>query len=379
MDFGVNARRLEGQRLGIGRYIEYLLKYWKEMLGPDDSMTLYLREPLHDDTDAWISQAFRTRVLGPRLTGLAWENLVLGPAVKGHDVLFCPSYSVPLTYRGPCVTAIHSAFEVQPDSRSSFSDWSYGLVNRLSARRADKVIVPSRSVRSDMETAYGLSPDVLVTVTEGADDSFRPVVDPEVLSATRQEYFGDDRPYVLFVGKFSERRNVPLLIDAFARMKQRTELPHRLLLMGPNVHGLPIAEQIAALGLQTEVLATNRVFARHADLMALYSAADLYAFPSTYEGASNTTVEAMACGLPVVAGRSSAIADIVGNAGLLVEDVTVEDFARAMERVLVDRSLWAALRARGLEQSLLHRWSLTAEGTLEVLRAVGAAGAGVAR
>lgn len=369
MNFGVNARRLEGQRLGIGRYIEYLLKYWKDMLGPDDSMTLYLREPLKE-SDGWIADNFETRVLRPKLTGLAWESIVLGPAVKGHDVLFCPSYTVPLTYKGPCVVATHSVNEVQKGTHPLWHEWVYGRIYDISARRADKVIVPSRSVRSDVEKHFNLSPEVMETVTEGADDSFQPVEDESVLEATRMEYFGDNKPYILFVGKFSQRRNIPLLIEAFAALKKRCQLPHHLLLMGPNILNLPLDKLVEDLGVKDDVLITNRIFPKHADLMALYSAADLYAFPSVYEGASNTNVEAMACGVPVVAGNCSAIADIIGEGGLLVDDVSVESFSQAMEKVLLDRGLWADLRAKGLEQSKLHRWSITAKRTFEIMKQV---------
>lgn len=73
MRIGVNVRRLEGQRLGIGRYLEYMLDAWVKSLGADERMSLYLREPLRP-ADDWISRRFETQVLGPRLTGISWEN-----------------------------------------------------------------------------------------------------------------------------------------------------------------------------------------------------------------------------------------------------------------------------------------------------------------
>ena len=81
MRFGVNVRRLEGQRLGIGRYLEYMLQGWKEELTPDESMMLYLRAPLRPE-DAWIEEAYDTGVLGPRLTGVTWETFSMGPRIE---------------------------------------------------------------------------------------------------------------------------------------------------------------------------------------------------------------------------------------------------------------------------------------------------------
>src|SRR5215204_495253 len=102
MQIGVNGRRLVGQRLGIGRYIEYMLKHWNEQLEPSERVVLYTQEPF-DLSGAGLSSAFSTRVLRPKLHGFAWENLILPTAARSPDVLFCPSYMLPATYRGKSV------------------------------------------------------------------------------------------------------------------------------------------------------------------------------------------------------------------------------------------------------------------------------------
>ncbi len=369
MRFGVSARRLEGQRLGIGRYIEYMLKSWEEMLAPADRMTLYLRAPLVEG-DQWISDAFETRVLRPRLTGITWENLVLGPHARDLDVLFCPSYTVPLTYRGRCVVATHSLSEVQTGTHPGWRERIFRKLYQMSAEKADMVIVPSRSVLRDVREYFDIPAEKIAVVHEGAPDSFQPIEDEEVLRATRREYIGEDRPYILFVGKFSQRRNIPLLVQAFADLKKREKIPHSLLLMGPNHLNLPLEQLVRDLGITDSVIITNRAFANHRDLIPLYSAADLYAFPSAYEGASNTVVEAMASGLPVVAGNCEAIADIVDGCGVLLDQLTVEALSEAMGRVLTDRAVWKDLRAKGLERSRSYRWSHTARHTFEIMQQV---------
>jgi glycosyltransferase involved in cell wall biosynthesis len=373
MRIGVNARRLEGQRLGIGRFLEYLLKYWRGLLGPSDSVMLYLRAPLGDG-DRWISEAYETKVLGPRLSGVAWETLVLGPRLNGLDVLFCPSYSVPLNYRGRSVVATHSLNEAEPDAHPGWYDWTYGWLYRVSARKADRVIVPSQTVSDDVQRFYHIPADKISIVREGADETFEPVVDEEVLRETRRTYLGEDRPYILFVGKFSQRRNIPLLLRAFADLKKRNDVPHSLLLMGVNILNLPLDELIAELGIADSVVITNRTFDSHLDIIPLFSAADLYTFPSAYEGASNTVVEAMSCGVPVVAARRAAIAEIVDDSGLLIDEITVEALSGAMERVITDRALWQELRDKGLERSRIFRWKFTAEQMFEILQSTAQAG-----
>lgn len=367
MRFGVNVRRLEGQRLGIGRYIEYLLQTWKDVLTPSESMILYLRAPLRPE-DEWIEESFDTAVLGPRLTGLTWETFSMGPRIEGVDVFFGPSYTLPLGYGGRSVVATHSLNEYTPGAHSWLHRVTYTPLYRRSARKALKVLVPSKSVLERVHKYYGVPYDRLEIVREGAPDSFEPIEDPDVLRETRLEYTGSEAPYILFVGKFSRRRNIPLLIRAFARLKATSDLPHNLLLFGPNHLGLPLEELIAELGVEDSVTIANRAFADHADIIPVFSAAELYVFPSLMEGASNTVVEAMSCGVPVVAGRCEAIADIVEGCGTLIDEPSVEILADAMAEALGDQTLWQDMRGRGLERSRSLRWSRTAKHTLDILR-----------
>lgn len=367
MRFGVNVRRLEGQRLGIGRYIEYLLHAWKDALSPDDSMALYLREPLRAG-DEWIERHFDTAVLSPRLTGVTWENFAMGPRLRDLDVFFGPSYSLPLGYKGRCVVATHSLNELTPGAHPWWYMATFSPLYRFSARKALKVIVPSASVLEQVHRYYGIPLQRLEIVREGAPDAFAPVEDEAILRETRLEYTGVDTPYILFVGKFSERRNIPLLIRAFAQLKKRRAIPHNLLLLGPNHLELPLQTLAEDLGVADSVTITNRKFARHADIVPVYSAAELYAFPSLFEGASNTVVEAMSCGVPVVAGRCEAIADIVEGCGTLIDSISVDSVAEAMGDALTNRARWQEMRDRGLERSKSLRWSTTARHTLDIMR-----------
>lgn len=369
MKLGVNARRLSGQRLGIGRYIEYIVKYWDEMLTPSDEVTLYVQEPLPDD-GLRPSDAFTIRCLRPRLTGVLWENLLLPTQSRHLDVLFGPSYTMPLAYRGPSVVAIHSINEVQPGAHP----WRYRLTYtpwyRASALKADRVIVPSQSTRADIQRHYGVSPEKVDVVPEGVDDSFTPLDDEELVHATRVRYLGVDRPYVLFVGKFSQRRNIPNLMAAFSLLKKRYHIPHYLLLVGPNPLGLPLKEMAAELGITDCFVQTEGRLGSHREIVSVYNAADLYAYPSTYDGFSLTVAEAMACGVPVVTVDRAALHEIAGGCALMVEEPTAPALADAMYKVLSDRRLSEELRTKGLQRAGTLRWRDTARRTLEVLRQV---------
>src|SRR5262249_33100285 len=207
------------------------------------------------------------------------------PAARMVDVVFGPSYSLPLGYRGPMVVTIHSINEVQEGTRPWWYPLTFTRVYRASAQKADRVIVPSESVKDDIQRAYGISAEKIAIVPQGADDDFRPVTDEETLRRTRMEQFGEDVPFAVFVGKLSQRRNIPLLIEAFgALVARRPDLPHKLLLFGPNHLNLPLDELVENLGLEDRVVQTDGVLEHHHDLTRIYSAADAYVSASEYEG-----------------------------------------------------------------------------------------------
>lgn len=371
MHWGVDAHRLAGQRLGVGRYIEYLVKYWRSMMRADDQCTLFTRVP-YDGTGWEPSPAIHVRAFAPTLPPSIWQHGLLPRYTSGIDVLFCPSYSVPVTYTGKCVVAIHSMNEVESGTHPWWYKLTYSKLYRFSADRADRIIVPSESTREDLQRHYGIGGDKVDIVVQGADESFRPISDEAIKRATRVRFLGTDRPYIVFVGKLSTRRNIPALIEAFAMVKRRTTLPHALLLVGPNHVGVPLEDLIAKHGVQGDVVQTDGRFASHLEVPPVYASADLYVNASSYEGFSMTLVEALSCGTPVVTVNRAALAEIAAGAAEFVEEPTPDLLAGAIERVLTDDTLRASLSDRGVRRADAFRWDVTARQTLDVLRRVAA-------
>lgn len=183
---------------------------------------------------------------------------------------------------------------------------------------------------------------------------------------------------MIFVGKLSQRRNIPNLIRAFARFKKSTGLPHRLLLFGPNHLELPLKEVAEENGVAGEVIQTDGKIQHHDELVAVYSAADLYVSASLYEGASMTVLEAMACGRPVIVTNRGAMAEQVAGFGVQIETDPrtpefQEDLADALERVLTDPGMRQDLSAKSLQRAQEFRWKDAAQKTLDVIREAGAA------
>ncbi|HYN05819.1 MAG TPA: glycosyltransferase family 1 protein [Vicinamibacterales bacterium] len=367
MNIGVSAWRLYGQRLGIGRYIEYLLKYWNVMLAPSDRVTLYVHEPF-DPSALNLSDAFTTRLVRPKLTNALWENLLLPRAAADVDVLLGPSYTLPVLYRRPSVVVVHSVDEGQPGAHAWWHKLTYTQKYRLSARRADKVIVSSHSTAERVHTFYGIPRDRLEVIWHGADEAFKPIEDEELLRQTRIRYFGDNRPYILFVGGLSTRRNVPMLMEAFSRLRRRDKIPHGLLLVGSNRGHIPLAELTARLDLAGSVVQTDGAFREHRELVSIYNAADLFVLPSASEGFSLTLAEALSCGTPVVTVNRASLGEVAYGYAMTIEDPDLEALSDAMRRVLTDPDLRRTLRLKGLERARDLRWDRTARRTLDVLR-----------
>jgi glycosyltransferase involved in cell wall biosynthesis len=371
MRIGVSAWRLFGQRLGIGRYIEYMLKHWSTMLAPHDQVDVFVHEPF--DRDALqLSSSFSTHVVRPKLTNAVWENLLLPRAARGCDVLFGPSYTLPLAYRGRSVVVIHSVDEAEPGAHSWWHHLTFSQKYRLSALRADTVIVNAHTAKQRAQEYYGVPPEKLEVIWLGADAAFRPLNDPELARATRTRYFGRDRPYILFAGGMSKRRNVPMLLEAFSEVLRREHIPHGLLFVGPNRAGLPFRELAERFGIADSVVQTDGIFARHEEMVPIYNAADAFVLPSSSEGFSLTMAEAMACGLPVVTVNRAALGEVAHGFALTLEQPEVGALADAIYQVITDTALAERLRQRSLERSRDLRWEVTARRTLAVLRQVAA-------
>lgn len=363
MKLGVSAWRLAGQRLGIGRYIEYLLRYWSPILHGDE-VTVFVRESL-DLTGTGMS----ARVIRPALTNALWENLLLPRHTKNLDVLFGPSYTLPLRPRCRSVVAIHSVDELH----GTVPWWhrhTYEQKYRWSAKTADRVIANSHYVKQRLVRIYGVPAEKIDVVWLGADDVFRPLDDPALLRETRRKYLGSDRPFILFMGGLSQRRNIPVLLEAFSILKKKDRIPHALLLMGPNRANIPLGDLSARLGIADSVVHTVGQVAHHSELVPVYCAADAYVLPSSSEGFSLTLAEAMACGTPVITVNRAALGEVAHGYGLTIEEPSVDALTDALRRVLGDPNLQAELSRKGLERARELRWTEAARRTLEVLRQV---------
>jgi glycosyltransferase involved in cell wall biosynthesis len=186
-----------------------------------------------------------------------------------------------------------------------------------------------------------------------------PVSDDDVTRVTRQH--GVTRPYVLFVGTVEPRKNLPRVVDAFARIG-RPDV--ELVLVGPTGWNEDVAPAVAALGARARALG----FVPRHDLAPLYAGAAAFVYPSLREGFGLPVLEAMAQGTPVVTSAATSTAEVAGDAALLVDPFDVDAIAAAIDRALTDGEVARRLRDAGRARAAEFPWSRTAEMTLAVYR-----------
>jgi glycosyltransferase involved in cell wall biosynthesis len=366
---GIDAERLVGPRAGVARYLSALLREWAEMTLPFERVTLYSPSALSADTLP-DGHPYAIRLLPERGPRAAWAHWTLARAARDVDVLFCPSYVVPLAYGGPSVVTIHDAVhEAMPETFSWRSRWTRRPLYRLSARRADLVLTDSLSSKADLEHAYQLPGDRIVAIPLGVDRSFSEIA-PDERSRIRDRYGLGRAAVFLFVGKFSRRRNLPTLVQAFAKLLGEHELDVLLVLAGDDFLHLGLADLARELGVDAMVRMPGHV--PDEDLPGLYAAARIFVYPSDYEGFGLPVLEAMAAGTPVVTLDNSSLSEVAGDAALLLPEATVDGLAEAMWRLLSDDALRAELVRKGEVRARQFSWRTTALTTMTALAQVAA-------
>ncbi len=365
MRLGVNGWRLHGALTGVGRYLSNVMRYWDEeaVAGRFERVTLYTPAPV--DREAFrLPATIHERVLSPHWRMLVWENLRLGPTVS-DDVLFCPSFSRPLFARGRTVVTTFEATEkLHPKFYPRRTRVLYTPLHGWSAGHASLVVTATETAKHDIVRAYGVPEERIRVVPLAPAELFRPLADGAARE-TAARYLGTEAPYFLFVGKLTARRNVPVLMEAFAELKRRRSLPHKLLVVGLNTTGLDIDALAARFGIEADFRYVDYV--PDVDLNLLYNGAEAFVMPYSYEALSLTALEAQAAGTPVITADAPGLREQTGGHGVFVPDVGVMEIAEAMDRLARDAALRGELVANGLAHAQRFTWERCSLDTLAVL------------
>ncbi|MGH9022447.1 MAG: glycosyltransferase family 4 protein [Acidimicrobiia bacterium] len=368
MRLGINGWRAGGRLTGVGRYLVNVVSRWGAEVvdDPFDAITLYSDREIDPD-GVVIPASIRRVVMGPAAPMLVWENLRLGPATDS-DVLFCPSYTRPLLTRARTVVVTHDLAGVVHPECFSRRQSLYNLVYRASATHATVVLTSTEVVRSEIIRHWGVPPGRTRVVPLAAAEVFRPLSDRVVVEAARERFVGAGQPYFLFVGKTTGRRQVPMLMEAFARFRESGANGHRLLLVGPRP-SFDLQEVAVDLGVAESVVHAG--FVPDEDLNALYNGCEALVCPSVYETVSFPIMEAQAAGAPVICLDAPGPREITAGAAELMPHLSAATLTEAMQRVVTDPTLRRELIEAGLTSARRFSWERTSRETLRVLAEAG--------
>jgi glycosyltransferase involved in cell wall biosynthesis len=234
-------------------------------------------------------------------------------------------------------------------------------------RKADLIITVSQNSKRDIMQLLNVNEDKIHVIYNGLDEDFKPVND-DTLRSVRQKY-GIGEKVILYVGTLQPRKNVDLIIKAYSKLRKENKIEHQLVIAGRK--GWMVRELdslIDDLNLKEDVLFTGYI-PRH-ELPSLYNLAEIFVYPSSYEGFGLSVLEAMACGIPVITTNKSSLPEIVGNAGVLLNDLHEETLAEAMWTLIGSDSLRQEYRERGIAKSKKFSWTKTAEDHLRVYHSI---------
>lgn len=306
---------------------------------------------------------------GPRLIKLLWEQITVPSWFRKlqADVLWTPYWGSPLFVAGPSVVTIHDLIPLLlPDYANKPTARAYTWLVGRSARRSAAILTVSLSAASDIQRHLHIPAQRIHVTYEALGSPHAPVRDPTRLTQVRQRYHLPSR-YLLYLGGFDPRKNVPLLLRAYHQASQQNPTLPPLLLAGkiPRPTDVWFTDPrpiIAALGLQEKARPLG--FVADADKPALYTLADLFIFPSRYEGFGLPPLEALACATPALVSDSSSLPEIVADT---LPPVPVGD-----EQALAQAILHALAHPPDprllLAQAARFSWQKTAAHTASVLK-----------
>jgi len=377
MLIGVDAHNLEGKRTGVGRYLMNLLQEWSRANGRDQAadvnFILYFKDEIPIDLPS--SRLFESKLLKVDSTVkfVHWD-LPRAAQKDKVDILFCPAYVAPFFYRGKIALTLHDiSYEVRPKEFNWLTPADKILlkwVSKKSAQKAAMIFTPSEFSRQEVIRHYNVPADKVKKTLLSVDPALSALpenIGEAAVEVKKRYALGDE--FIFYVGSIFTRRHLAEVIQSFSLLaKEKTDC--RLLLGGRDYTiNKAVSRLIEKKNEELGRQAILRVdFIGDDDLKLLYSACAFFIWLSDYEGFGLPVLEAMSLGAPVITSRGSSLAEVAGQAAILIKDnCSIQEINAGMKRLIENKEFSSELAEAGKRQAKSFSWQICAKETLAAL------------
>jgi len=362
MTIGIDVSRTAKQfKTGTETYSTELIKALAKIDRQNDYL-LYSPRPLAGKLPE-LPANFETKILpfGKLWTQvrLSWEFLFH----KKPDVFFVPAHTLPLVFPKKTVVTLHDlGFRHFPELYSPvdliYHNWATGH----STKHASRIIAISEFTKKDIMRFFAIDPAKITVIYEGYDEAvFRPLKEKKKIA----------RPYILFIGRLEEKKNIVGMLRAYAILRKEQSIKHQFILAGnPGFGYEKIQAELEKLpkNIREDIILPGYI--SQEKYVELLKNTGILFFCTFFEGFGLPPLEAMACGVPVVASNRTSIPEVCGKAAILVDPTKPFEMAVALSRVINEPKIRNALISKGLARATLFSWRKCAEKTLNVLESV---------
>lgn len=278
------------------------------------------------------------------------------------DLLHIPHYNIPIAYKGNIITTVHDIIHLKfPEFLPNKLAYYYAKYLLKSAlKKSKKIITVSENTKRDLIDFFQVDAEKIETVYNGVSDRFTRIHDQVLIDSFKQKR-GITKPYILCVGNVRPHKNINRLVQAYKELYKINQR-YLLVIVGEKRQSMSFLEDHEGL-IFTGYIDDN-------DLITAYNGADLFIYPSLYEGFGIPPLEAMKCGVPVACSNSSSLPEVVGQASILFDPYDIGTMVKAMLNGLIQKDLRAKLIEEGFRRAALFTWEEAAQKTLNIYNKV---------
>jgi glycosyltransferase involved in cell wall biosynthesis len=364
-----NALHLTGQYSGVQHTEELLMKEAFRDLDTDIRFEALCPQNYLPDFPGSPLRIFKKVAIDSsrRWQRICYEHFLLSSRQKA-ELLHCPAYILPRNWQGKSVVTIHDIIALDFPAYCSFANRTYfRIVLPYSIHKADRIIAVSHTVKNDILRRFPkCSPHKIEVIKHGIDDAFNITPSVEKLTEVWKKY-NLPAKYILFVGNIEPKKNVARLIEAFRNLIRHSEIPHSLVIAGQFAWEY---DDVMKIKKQNDERIIFLGYIHPSDLPAVYTLADLFVFPSLYEGLGIPPLEAMACGTPVIVSNSGALPETTNGNAYMIDPLSVISIEVAMYKLLNENDLRVKLVEKGRIHVEKFKWRTAWEKTVRLYQSV---------